>query len=720
MTETTPGPSIADERLIADIAANHGQGAETLFADLTGQTAIGQVLLLDYDAATLAVHDYHRERAGGLARGMFLIAGPTPVGENATFILLRVAGAKRLANQANTDDARLTAARESIGGEIWSEKLAVWVADEIALGGVEARVLGTLTWSIREKLRFAEDIANYYSARSAYVWKPTGPLLEIIVNLAHRGNSLDLSELGISADMGVRFRIAKTRFAAADRQEDSGGVHVPVRIDPTDLLKRRTAFFGMSRSGKSNAMKITAQAVYLLRKEYPDFRVGQLIFDPNGEYAQDNPQDGRGLHRVHELVHLSRDGEVETYGTYAPLTDPDRKITKINFFGNPIPLPRRTDRAFVEKALEQLIVGRELIREKMSAETARFTTNFRDADLSIPPNLNDRSAATRYHRVVIVHQAALAAAGFDAATTPNHTRLFGQKLLSALRPDQNDRSDNASQYGRAANILSETTPSWDGLRTAFKALDMFINDEKSFYKAFEEEYAKNSSSGEDWADSRLKSVLSIFRTPNGVRTFQGLRDQHSSNTASDYADDIATDLKAGKLVIFDQSIGDPELNRRAAERIMWKVFRAQQRIFTSGEALPPWERHVLVYVEEAHNLLPRGGGRDVLSTVWARAAKEGGKMNLGMVLATQAPSSVLPEILSETDNWFISHLNSDNEAKVVELYQDFADFIPQIRRVSEPGFIRLRSLSSGYTVPVQLDRFRLPDAPVESSGETGA
>ena len=49
-----------------------------------------------------------------------------------------------------------------------------------------------------------------------------------------------------------------------------------------------------------------------------------------------------------------------------------------------------------------------------------------------------------------------------------------------------------------------------------------------------------------------------------------------------------------------------------------------------------------MYIEEAHNLLPRGGTRDVLSTVWARAAKEGGKMNLGIVLATQAPSSVLP------------------------------------------------------------------------------
>lgn len=715
MPESTTKGLIADQRLIASIAEQHGHVGQAPLAHLTKQTAIGQVLLLDYDTATLAVHDFHKEREGGLARGMFLISGPLPSDEDATLVLMRVVGAKRLANQSSTDDARLTAVRESIGRDLWSDKLATWIADEIALGGVEARILGSMTWSTDGTVEFAEDIANYYSARGGYVWKPTGPLLESIVNLDHRVGSLDLSELGTAADKDIRVKIAETCFAASDRR-DGNPVHVPVRIDPTDLLKRRTAFFGMSRSGKSNAMKITAQAVYLLRRVHRKFRVGQLIFDPNGEYAQDNPQDGRGLHRIHELVGQPRLNEVETYGTYTPPSDPDRKLTKINFFGNPIPLHLRRDRKFVESALEQLIVGRELIAEHMSAETTRFTTNFRDADLSIPTNLNDYSVAIRYHRAIVVHQTALAAAGFRSRNLANITNLFGKKLLSALRSSKNT-SGNTRQYKRAANVLEKPSPSWDDLKEAFKSLDQFINDKHSCYRSFEDDYASGSSSGEYWADSRLKAVLSIFRTPNGVLTFQILQNQHSSRTTSDYADDIVADLKEGKLVIFDQSIGDPKLNRRAARRIMWKVFREQQQMFTSGTGLSPWKRHVLVYVEEAHNLLPRSGSKDVLSSVWARAAKEGGKMNLGMVLATQAPSSVLPEILSETDNWFISHLNSDNEANVVERYFDFADFIPQIRRVSKPGLIRLRTLSSGYTVPVQLDLFRIPDGPSDLSGD---
>ena len=712
MTKPTPNPHIADENLITDIATKHGNTSETPFSSLTSKTAVGQVLLLDYNSATLAVHDYHKEQVGGLARGMFLISGPSSSSEEASFVLMRVVGAKRLANQTTTDEVRLTAAQESIGQDIWSDRLTKWVANEIALGGVEARILGTLTWR-GGTLLFAEDTANYYSARGAYVWKPTGSLLESVVNLSHRGNSLDLSGLKNHNKSDIRIPVAKTRFAAADSLETSD-VHVPVKIDPTDLLKRRTVFFGMSRSGKSNAMKITAQAVYMLRKKYPDFRVGQLIFDPNGEYAKDNPQDGRGLHRIHELVNEDREGEIETYGRYRPPTDLQRKITKINFFGNPVPPSKRIDRNHVEKSLDQLIVGRDLIKERMSTETARFTCNFRDADLSIPTNLVDRSVAIRFHRAIVVHQVALAAAGFEAPPYPDITGLFSKELRNALRSSKNDMSDHVDKYRRAEKILSNSRPSWNQLNFAFEALHRFIRDRKSAYQSFEEEYSSKSGSGDDWADPRLKSILSIFDTPNGVRTFQDLRNQHSMETSSDYADDIVDDLKKGKLVIFDQSIGDPKLNRQAAERIMWRVFREQQKKFTSGQDLAPYKQHVLVYLEEAHNLLPRTGAKDILSTVWARAVKEGGKMNLGVVLATQAPSSVLPEILSETNNWFIAHLNSDNEAKVVERYWDFVDFIPQIRRVSEPGFIRLRTLSSGYTVPVQLDRFKLPDPPSES------
>ena len=138
-------PTRATGSVIGEIAEQHGTARKPTFAVLTPSTAVGQILLLDYDTATLAVHDYHREQAGGLARGMFLLAGQAPTGDDTTFVLLRVAGATRLANQVTTDEARLTAAREAIGRELWSESLTTWIRDEVALGGVQARILGTLS-----------------------------------------------------------------------------------------------------------------------------------------------------------------------------------------------------------------------------------------------------------------------------------------------------------------------------------------------------------------------------------------------------------------------------------------------------------------------------------------------------------------------------------------------------------------------------------------------
>ena len=52
----------------------------------------------------------------------------------------------------------------------------------------------------------------------------------------------------------------------------------------------RTAMFGKTRLGKSNVVKMIAQS--LIETTAKTNNVGQLIFDINGENANDNPQDG--------------------------------------------------------------------------------------------------------------------------------------------------------------------------------------------------------------------------------------------------------------------------------------------------------------------------------------------------------------------------------------------------------------------------------------------
>ena len=51
------------------------------------------------------------------------------------------------------------------------------------------------------------------------------------------------------------------------------------------------ALFGMTRTGKSNTTKIVLKTIFELRWQPAALRIGQVIFDPNGEYANENTKD---------------------------------------------------------------------------------------------------------------------------------------------------------------------------------------------------------------------------------------------------------------------------------------------------------------------------------------------------------------------------------------------------------------------------------------------
>ena len=688
--------------LIDDLIESAGQPDIRPFRERARR--VGVVYTISYSSAVVAVYDYDREQAGGLPKNAFLLAAK-PDG-NESFILLRIQKEARLPAAAANDQTRQESIEDSGNQGPWSDRLPDWIKDKMSLHGLECSVLGTFIDEGNGKYRYAEDIDNYYSVNQLMVWKPDATALDLIVNHQHRTNDIPIAKKAT--------KIGRTRFAAAEPEH---GTKVDFKINPTDIMKRRTVYFGMSRSGKSNGLKIVAESIYRLRQDNPEHRIGQIIFDLSGEYAQDNYQDGKGLHRVHETIGLPRQPEVATYGLNPVPWDPDRKVMKLNFFGDPVPRPWQTDQdtKLVEQALDQMLAGKEIIKGLMANESARYTTAFRDVDLAVEPSAaGNMSAQTRYYRAILAYRTALVAAGLQVPNWqpsirgPGQNSQFSQALIDALKGNNNANSDNQTDYHQAAIILESAGQNqfritWDRLVTVFTALSRFIDDRRSYFATYEQNYISNSSSHESWADPRLRAVLRIFESRNGPRVFQIAQEQHDPNTANDFAEAVVDDLQEGKLVIIDQSAGEPEQNQAAAERVMWRIFRSQQDRFRSilaqyDPTAPPDEAqatkgHIIVYVEEAHNLLPRVNASDNLTSVWARSAKEGSKLNIGMVLATQAPSSVMSEILSETDNWVLSYLNSEAERRVVAGYMDFSDFIEQIGKVSERGFVRIRTLS---------------------------
>ncbi|WP_300283881.1 DUF87 domain-containing protein [uncultured Alistipes sp.] len=668
---------------------------------------VGELFSINYETARVIIHDSERKKVGGIPSLSFLIAtriDPNKTEnidfktEDASFILLRVMDSAPLPLDKEAERIRVeTAQRVSGETEIhWDSENAMDAKTRVLLGyaGVQCRIIGTFFLEDDSQnpespltLKFGSDISNYYPNRGLKVYKPNGKSLEEIVNYCDPTNKQEHRDKFNSTE---RVKLGFVRYASTNRKYQRID-NVPVYIYPADLLSQKSALFGMTRTGKSNTTKIIAKSVFELRIPHSQddaaLRIGQIIFDPNGEYANENAQDNNNaLKNIWHLVpNAEKSKEVVTYGITRHPNDPDRVLMKLNFYRD-----------------ENIQVGKEIIDSLLSDDATVYIKNFLQVCFEAP-DPTDRSAVTRFNRRVLAYRSVLARAGFPvpAGLTISTRGLFNSNLLDAMR---SSTCSNAAEYQSAAQTFSTANPSLHQLANAFESLDKFIRDRDSGYQAFETTYVNRSNgSGDRWADEDLKKIIGVFQYPNGTRKIGKAAEQHSAETTVDYTEDIYNHLVAGRLVIIDQSSGEPDLNKSSANRIMTKIFRENQRRFIQGNSDIP---EILVYVEEAHNILPAGNNMD-LSDMWVRAAKEGAKYRIGMVYATQEVSSIQKNILRNTSNWFIAHLNNTDETKELCKYYDFADFEPSIRRAQDKGFLRVKTLSNPFVIPVQVDRFEV-------------
>ena len=695
------------------------QAQELLGSLVQADQYVGEVYSLGYETALVQIHDFHRREVGGIPSLCFLIAtrlGPDETfdyaKEDSSIILLRVMDSAPLPNDDEATRVRVQAARQvsdpAEGHWDSSDVMDFNTAQLLSYAGVQCRVIGTFYLSPTEaeddkrlRLQFGADLSNYYPNQGLKVYKPNSKALQRIVNYR------EISDTGVD--------IGEVRYASTNRAFQ-GILDVPVTIIPEDLLGQKSALFGMTRTGKSNTTKIVAEAVFNLRYNSDSPRkVGQIIFDPNGEYANANAQDSGGeapnaLKNVWRGREEGNAEDVVTYGILKHDNDPKRKFMLLNFH-----------------AKENIPIGKEIIDGVLPARDSKYIQNFQQVSLQPLEQGADFGDQVRYARRVLAYRALLVKAGFvsnDQPSTigPGNNSLFNKELLQALDPERDDgdskeddgdsKEDNRDpEFVSAAEAFGAKGPSWDQLAQAFQALYKFIGTDT--YRAFENRYIKNSSSGEAWADGDLKAILEMIARPNGAQLIGQARPQHTAGTSKDYVDDIYDALVDGKLVIVDQSSGDEKVNDASARRIVQRIFDGNKEAFRKGRSKEEIS-DILIYAEEAHNLLPSDRETDYRD-IWVRTAKEGAKYNLGLIYVTQEVSSIQRNILKNTSNWFIGHLNNTDETRELRKFYDFADFEGSILRAQDKGFIRVKTISNPFVVPIQVREFKLELVKSETS-----
>ncbi|PIU01363.1 MAG: hypothetical protein COT74_02005 [Bdellovibrionales bacterium CG10_big_fil_rev_8_21_14_0_10_45_34] len=652
-----------------------------------GENFIGWAYYIDYQKAHILTNDLWKFQINGIPHNCFLIAAsfdPSSIDEvdeiDQEVILLRVTGTTKLPQDDDLVRGRIDYYQQQ--KDAFKEKgLDPITLNQMQFGGLECRVLGT--FYVRDgNLWLGSDVESFPSASRLRAFRPNGEILETIVNyidpIRKQKSIDDAKEIGLRHPPAP-FYIGTVRYTSTTRLQTKAGEQVRVSIQPSDFLARRTAVLGMTRTGKSNMIKQLVSVVLKTSKD-GNLPIGQLVFDLNGEYANANKQDHGSIADVFP-TRTVRYRMIDTDG-FLPLQN--------NFY-------------------EQLADGFALLSELLTEKKNSGGDVQHFLGLSFDqPESGDWGEISKFSIKKAAYWGLLCRSGFKT----------NSKLVTKFKVAKEVNEIVSSYLNDGDGLEPENGMTPEECRNWFSALREAYKDEQKSEKSSRSK-SKNDDEGEDdrksnkkktiskWVDSKddARAMMNMMCQKNekdsfilGFQLLTDIAKFHTPNRSSEVGVEIYGHLAQGKVVILDLSVGRPSLRERITKKIAEKVFNLSMDKFVSGTTPP----NVVLYIEEAHNLI----GKDSdLDDTWPRIAKEGAKYKISLVYATQEVSAMHPNILANTENWFITHLNNIREVNELSKFYDFGDFSDSLIRAQDVGFARVKTLSGPYVVPVQIDKF---------------
>jgi len=651
---------------------------------------------MDYESCKVHTTDYIKKvHCGGLQRHAFLIAKMEPgnisteLGNSESgnlkshALLLQVQGPAELPSQSELVGARYQNIEEKVTDELEERRdsfdIDAITREKIQKTAIEAKLIGTF-YEDGDDIEFGGDVHTVFPSGEYFVYKPTGDALEWIANYMRPH---------VREDSPPKIDIGDVKYSASELRQDSAE-DVSVAINAKDLIGNKTAVFGMTRTGKSNSMKILATSVHL-----SDESVGQLIFDPSGEYGNPNDQDDYALAEVDDdIIRVGNDDEAEI-------------SLRSNLF-KPVNLGT---------ALKQ---ARELIERRQYGDVSTYLENFLDAAIRAPSQTDysrfvdedgDSDAAYREEREDRRRLAAFHALLLEAGLQPPEEYKMTVPLGEEKREDFLEIATNWETKGTRSSDDGELDLYYNGRQVGkvyHSDANLWFYDTDGateFWKELAQLNLTNDTIS-SWIDSDLDYILKVlvpeYDTAAGADILTGLRKRHDPQGEGDTETRIYDRLKEGKTVIIDMSDGNEKINAEQAERFIKSILGKSEDLFVKDEQPPD----IQIYLEEAHRYFDKTDSDDSEKfDPYVRLAKEGAKYNLGLVYATQEVTTVEPRVLANTANWVVTHLNNTKEISALTDYYDFEMYEDSILNVMERGFSRIRFLSNEYTIPVKIKEF---------------
>lgn len=648
-----------------------------------GEHLLGFLLDMTYDEIQIVTCDNWKQRCGGVPRNSLVLVKLSP----------RVINGQdhfsHLVILARITDAIPTPVKQEIQQTLFQIHKVQAVVDpftdvELQWGALKATILGTYYDHKNDEgeleVAFGNDVDSFYSPHFYEAYIPTDEDLQMLVNLF----VADKSPVIIG-----QLRYTETQF-------QSGMPKVFIQISADDFIGNRTALFGKTRMGKSNTIKVIADTILLSGK-----KVGQVIFDPSGEYSYWNEQDQTSLYILHRNKCTRYSLKPRQPDQENDLKLPEPKRLRANFY-NQIELGH------------SLILGLYDTVHTTRPDYIAPLLAWDPVDLDkVKERFPDPGDRTRYNRTLSMYFTLLKEAGFFPPKEFKIALNFNQGIRRKLIEEYPDLRETVSieMKDRKEEVGDE-----QDVKVAIRVYEKI----SALYETdFEKKTFKDSErSGQPYFDQLQLMLLRMLTDknisgPRKITPFNIYHDPEGSNILGE----ITGDVNSGKTAIIDLSNADENVARQYSDLICRSILKSQMNKFASNSM---GDHSVLFYFEEAHNLF-RQDDKD-LTSIYNKLAKEGAKFRIGMVYATQSMTTLSPDLMKNTENFFIAHLNDDREIKELMHKYEFRDLALDIQRCKSKGYVRMITLSQRFALPVQINKFelRISRQPVTFDGERQA